>query len=307
MTGSLHDLGDPGELGDLRDLGAPGAPSLPSGDELLALADLTLADYLRYLAGYGGTMVEEDGLLLVGGAHRQPNPYRNCALRLDATLPAEEVLRRAGRFFGARKCGYALWARSHADADLEQVATQAGLRELERLPELALAGLPEHLPPPDGVELRQAVDQRTREDYLVLVANAWGMAEMPRNVAAQVFFDPDSLGVANVAAFVAYYDNAPLSAAMMYVSRGVALACQGATIRRPAPGQRLPPPSPAGVARSLAATCACEALELSFQKLGATMSLGQTSRLGAPVWEGLGYREFTTYARYLVPASAQAA
>jgi hypothetical protein len=59
----------------------------------------------------------------------------------------------------------------------------------------------------------------------------------------------------------------------------------------------------AGHMRSVAATCACAALELSFAALGATISLGQTSRLGAPVWKALGYREFTSYARYLVPTA----
>jgi hypothetical protein len=150
------------------------------------------------------------------------------------------------------------------------------------------------------VELRQAADQRTRGDYLDLVANAWGMAEMPREVAARVFFDPASLEVPNVAAFLAYYDDRPISAAMTMVSHGVALACQGATIRRPVPGQRLPAPGPVGQTRGLAASCLCAALELSFQALGATISLGQTSRLGAPVWLELGYRQVTSYSRYLV-------
>ncbi len=53
--------------------------------------------------------------------------------------------------------------------------------------------LPDYLPPPDGVELRRALDPQTREDYLALVAAAWGMAAMPREVAPRVFFDPDSL------------------------------------------------------------------------------------------------------------------
>lgn len=270
-------------------------------DDLLAVADLTLAEYLRYLASHGGAILEEDGLLLFAGAHRQPNPYRNGLVRLDARLDANEVLRRANRFFAGRKSGFALWARAHGDGDLEAAAVSAGLRELERLPELVLEQLPEHVPAPDGVELRRACDARTREDYLAVVADAWGMGAMPRDVAARVFFDPDSLDVPNVAAFVAYYDEAPLSAAMTLVTHGVALGCQAATIRRPKPGQRLPPPAPPGERRGLAESCLWEALELSFGELGAQLSLCQTSTLGAPVWHGLGYRPFTSYARYLVP------
>jgi len=275
----------------------------PRGQEdLLALADLTLAEYLRYLARYGGAIEEEDGLLLFAGAHRQPNPYRNGALRLNQALGSRDVLRMADRFFGARKSGYALWAREHGDGDLERTAAQGGLHELERLPELVLEQLPEYVPPPDGVEIRRAGDARTREDYLDLVADAWGMASMPREVAAKVFFDPDSLDVPNVAAFVAYYDGMPLSAAMTLVTHEVALGCQAATIRRPKPGQRLPRSGAPGEHRGLAQSCLWAALELSYGELGARLSLCQTSGLGAPVWLGLGYRPFTTYARYLVPA-----
>jgi hypothetical protein len=270
--------------------------------DLLVLADLSLAEYLRYLARYGGEVVEEDGLLLFAGAHRQPNPYRNGALRLSDALGPEEILRLADRFFAARKSSYALWAREHGDDDLERTAKQAGLHELERLPELMLEQLPDYVPPPEGVEIRRASDARTREDYLDLVADAWGMASMPREVAAKVFFDPDSLDVPNVAAFVAYYEDMPLSAAMTLVTHEVALGCQAATIRRPKPGQKLPRSGPPGERRGLAQSCLWAALELSYGELGARLSLCQTSGLGAPVWLGLGYRPFTSYARYLMPA-----
>ena len=273
----------------------------PTRAELLRLADLTLAEYLRYLARYGGDQEEGDGLLLFAGAHRQPNPYRNGALRLAATLSTEAVLARAGRFFGARRSGYALWAREHGDTELDRAATEAGLRELERIPELVMHELPEYLPAPEGVQLRQATDRSTREDYLMLVAAAWGMASMPRDVAARVFFDPDSLAESSVAAFVAYYDDQPLSAAMTHVSHNVALGCQAATIRRPRPGQRLPRPGRPGEYRGLAESCLWAALELSFGELGARLSLCQTSNLGAPVWFALGYQPFTNYARYVVP------
>lgn len=291
------------EVVDTRAAAARGSAmdELRGRDDLLLLADLTLAEYLRYLARYGGAILEEDGLLLFAGAHRQPNPYRNGALRLDNALGASEVLVRADAFFGARKSGYALWAREHGDAELERSALNAGLQELERLPELVLDELPSYLSPPDGVEIRRAVDQRAREDYLALVADAWGMGAMPRDVAAQVFFDPDSLDVPNVAAFVAYYEDMPLSAAMTLVAHEVALGCQAATIRRPRPGQRLPRPGRPGERRGLAQSCLWAALQYSYAELGARLSLCQTSGLGAPVWLGLGYRPFTSYARYLMP------
>jgi hypothetical protein len=269
--------------------------------DLFSLADRTLAAYLTYLAGYGGASDGSDGLLLFAGPHRQPNPYRNGALRLDENLAVDEVRRRADRFFGERGSGYALWAREHGDGELEARARNAGLRELERLPELVLDQLPAYVPPPDGVELRRASDRETREDYLAVVADAWGMADMPRDVAARVFFDPDSLAEPNVAAYVAYFDETPLSAAMTHVTHGVALGCQAATIRRPKPGKRLPPSAPPGERRGLAESCLWEALERSFEELGAELSLCQTSNLGAPVWLGLGYEPFTSYARYLVP------
>lgn len=275
--------------------------------ELLGLADLTLAAYLRYLASYGGATHEQDGVLLFAGAHRQPNPYRNGLLRLDARLGPDDALALARRFFGERRSGFALWAREHGDDDLEAAAVGAQLRELERIPELVLDALPDYVPPPEGVEIRRASDPETREDYLTIVAEAWGMADMPREVAARVFFDPDSLDEPNVAAFVAYFDDRPLSAAMTYVSHEVALGCQAATIRRPKRGQRLPPPPPRGERRGLAESCLWEALALSFESLGARISLCQTSNLGAPVWLGLGYRPFTSYARYLVPVPAAAA
>jgi hypothetical protein len=163
---------------------------LPTREELLELSDLTLAGYVRYPARWGGAVRDEDRLVLFAGPHRQPNPCRNGVLRLDPAIPVDEPRRRAAAFFGPRKSGYALWAREDRDGDLDAFAAQAGLRELERLPQLVLTELPEYKPAPEGVEIRRAADQRAREDHLDLAANAWGMAGLPREVAARMFFRP---------------------------------------------------------------------------------------------------------------------
>ena len=265
---------------------------------LLRLADLSLAEFLRHLARWGGAIEEADGLLLFAGAHRQPNPYRNGVMRLDAELSAEEVVRRADRFFAARPSSYAVWTREHADADLDALVAATAVRDLERLPELVLDELPPDLGAPDGVELRRASDPATRSDYVRIVADGWGFGSMPLELATKVFFDPDSVDAPNVVAFVAYYEDEPLSGAMALVSHGVALGCQAATIRRPKPGQRLPRRDPGR--RGLAESCLYASLQVSFGELGARRSLCQTSKAGEPVWRKFGYRPLTSYGRYLM-------
>lgn len=266
------------------------------------LADLTLAEFVRHLtrAGEAGTVLEEDGLLLFAGAHPQPNPYRNGAIRLETRLGAGDVLTRATEFFATRGRGFALWASEHNDEDIVREARARGLTALETLPELVLDGLPEKLPLPEGVELREASDEQTRQDYVQVVANAWGMAGLPPDLASRVFFSTASIDAPNVSAFVAYLDGVPVSGAMTLVTHGVALGCQAATVRRlPRPPAR--PQGGVGRRRGLADACLCAALERSYAELGAQISLCQTSSLGAPVWRRLGYEPFTSYSRFFTP------
>ena len=179
-------------------------------------------------------------------------------------------------------------------------AERHSLARLETLPELVLDGLPEELPLPDGLELREAVDERTRRDYVKVVAQAWGISEMPHELASKVFFSTESVEAPNVAAYVAYLDGVPVSGAMTLVTHNVALGCQAATVRRlPAPPRR--PAKAMSHRRGLADACLFAALERSYTDLGARLSLCQTSSLGAPVWRRLGYESFTSYSRYFVP------
>ena len=272
-----------------RDASASRPDAPVERDELLLLADLTLAEFARHLARHGGTVLEEDGLVLFAGPHPQPNPYRNGALRLDGRLDGEEVLRRSRAFFAARQSGHVVWVREHADAE------QAGLREIERLPELVLENLPEERPPAEGIELRRTLDEQTRRDYLKVVAEAWGMGDLPLEVAAQVFFHPDSAAAPNLAAFVAYdADGVPLAGSMALVSHGAALGTQGGTI-------------PSARRRGLGQSTLWASLRVAFEELGAQRSVCQTSSTGLPAWTGMGYVPFTGYRRFLVPARAPGA
>jgi len=256
--------------------------------ELLLLSDLVLAEFIRHLARYGGTLLEEDGLVLFRGPHPHANPFRNGAICLTTELPAPEVIKRGREFFGARQSSFVLWSREHADGDLIAEAEREGIHELERIPGIVLEQPPEARTLPDGIELRRASDEATRLDYLRVTASAWGLEGTPLPLAAQLLFHPDSADGPHVVSYVAYENGEALSGGMAMAACGVVWGCQGAT---------LPAARGRGLAQSTFRAALVECLALS----GATLTLGNSSGAGLPVWLDFGFVPFTGYRRHLVP------
>jgi hypothetical protein len=271
-------------------------PVWRSKDELLRFADLTLAEFFRQNARYGtgSRLLEEDGLVLFAGSHPQPNPYRNGAIRLDHRLSATKALEQAHLFFAELERPFVFWIPER-DTDLAELCTSRGfqLLEPEGLPELAL----DTPPPPvrqlsDDVVLRRADTPEVRRDYVAVVAEGWGMADISTELASEIFFHPDSVADPNTIAFVAYVDGRPASGCLALLAYGIAVGGQGATVRW---ARR----------RGLAEACYEACLEVAYQEFGIRGSVCQSSPLGMGVWERMGYRELTRYLRYLVPPPAR--
>jgi hypothetical protein len=264
-------------------------------DELLRYADLTLAEFFRQLTRYGDgcRLDDRDGLLLFAGAHAQPNPYRNGALRLDARLDAATAFERARSFFAPLNRSFVFWVGEPAE-DLDILLRGQGFELLEPdgLPELSLEGPPTPVPPlPEGTVLRRASDPQVGRDYVDVVAEGWGMEGLSTEVAATIFFDPQSVADPHVIAFVAYVDGKPASGSMAMLTNGIAVGGQGATVswaRR----------------RGLAEACYAACLEVAYNEFGIRGSVCQSSPSGLGVWERMGYRQFTRYMRYLVRPAA---
>jgi hypothetical protein len=254
--------------------------------DICRAADLNLAEFIRHTARYGGTILEEEGLLLVAGTHPNPGPYRNCAIRLDDRLPAADVLQRAGAFFGARKRGYVLWVRKHADADLDRLCRTRGMRLLEEdgLPELYSPRRPELAEPPPDVRLARVETEEERLDFLRINAEGWGMEGMSIELAARTFFHPDSIAAPNVAAIMAYVDGRPASGAMAIVTNGSVGGYWGAT-------------SPWARRRGLADLCVRKMFNAGFD-LGAVRAVCQASGSGEGIWLRMGFARLTKYYRY---------
>ena len=272
-------------------------PPWQDREELLRLADLTLAEFFRQLARYGrGAHVEEaDGLVLFAGSHNQPNPYRNGAIRLDTRLSAADALERATAFFAPLRRSYVFWVRED-DSALDNLCRKQDfeLVEPEGLRELVLEGPP---PPvrelPADVVLRRAKEPDVLRDYVSVVAEGWGMEGVSADLAAEIFFDPGSVADPHSIGFVAYVDDRPASGALALLANGIAVGGQGATVswaRR----------------RGLAEACYAACLDVAYNTFGIRGSVCQTSPAGAGVWTRMGYKDLTRYLRYVVkPAPAK--
>jgi GNAT superfamily N-acetyltransferase len=258
---------------------------------MVARGDANLAAYLRHLAtsAAGGVVAEEPGLLLFAGGHNYPGAYTNGVIRCGALRrAARDVLESARRFFGARRRGFAVWVREHADGDLEAAAREAGLWQrppLQGNPGIAIDHrLPDPVLPPRTRLHRVSTDAAAR-DYLGVVAAGYGVGDVPLQTMEAILFSLASLRSPRVAAFVAYRDGRAVSGCMAYVADGAAGLQWGAT-RPEARGSGL------GTATF---TAACNA---GFD-LGAACATGQSSAVGTPIWVRAGFEVVTRYRRYL--------
>jgi hypothetical protein len=260
--------------------------------ELLELGDRNVAEFILHLAraGEGTRIVEDDGLLLVAGSHPNPGPYRNVAMRTGGGLTGEEVVARADEFFAEQSRGYCLWVRMHADRDVEQIMAERGfgLLEEEGLPQLARVGAPDPVEPGAGIELRWATDEKSRRDFLMVNADAWGMGGAPYDLVRATLFEPSILDAPNVTAAIAYIDDKPAGTCMSIIyPRDVAGGYWGAT---------------AGWARKRGLhDLTSRAVFHAAAELGATISVSQTSPGAAKNLAGMGLQQISSFKRYLVP------
>ena len=258
-------------------------------DELLSLSDLNMAELYREITRRSphGAILEEDGLLLYAGSHPSPMIV-NGAIRTEPRLAPEQVLERASAFFGARGHGYCVCAAAHADADLERVAVEAGLRAMIELTAMVLDRRLDERAPPSGTVLRRVTDLDGVRDFAEVTAEAF----FP-DVAAATFVEHRILVAPHIAGFVAYADDVPVSAAMTIVSHrtaGVGFVGTKDAYRR----------------RGLGEAVTRAATNAGFD-LGARIASLQASPQADPLYRRMGYVEISRYRLYLAAEGDTAA
>jgi ribosomal protein S18 acetylase RimI-like enzyme len=230
-------------------------------------------------------VVDESGVLLVAGASDFA-AFNNGVFRTDDARDASEVVSRARAFFGARGRGFSLWARLvPEDGDLVRAAEAHGLGRLFDYPQMICRRPVTGRALPAGVELRWVVDGLGMADFAAVCGEAYATYGTPEEVTASHFGRVDRFTEPHVQSVVAYHDGAPVAAAQILSTHGIAGVYWVATV-------------PAARGRGLAEVCTAAVTNRGFE-LGAANVQLQASSMGEPIYRRMGYEELYRYAFYL--------
>jgi GNAT superfamily N-acetyltransferase len=203
-------------------------------------------------------------------------------------VSADTLLETVRDFHGRRGLPFSVWTRAHADEALDADLRERGLVELFRMPAMALLADPGTRVEPAGLEIRPVADDAGRRDYLEVTAEAYSVYGQPRAIVERIFDSLESLKAPHVQGFVGYRDGAPVAAALVYVSHGVAGINWVGTVSS-ARGRGY------GEALTWAAT------REGFRRGAALVNL-QASPMGCPVYTRMGFETVSDYRVLAEPA-----
>jgi ketosteroid isomerase-like protein/ribosomal protein S18 acetylase RimI-like enzyme len=200
--------------------------------------------------------------------------FHNMVMVRDA-IAADELLAAVRDFYVRQRRVFSIWTRDHADQALEAALRERGLMELVSMPAMALLDDPGTRCEPAGLEIRPATDEQGRRDYLHVTAEAYATFQQPRALTEDVFVALESVCAPHVQGFVGYAEGAPVAAAAVYVTHGVAGIGWVGTV-------------PACRGRGYAEAVTWAAIREGFRRGGAFANL-QASPLGRPIYERMGF------------------
>jgi len=250
--------------------------------ELLRRMDLNMWEMFRDTVrmARGGELYETPQLTLAFSPHG--TTFHNMVMVRDA-VRAETLYAAIRDFHTRRGAPFSVWTRAHADADIEAALRARGFAEFTSMPGMALLADPGTRCEPPGLDIRPAVDDRGRRDYLHVTAEAYATYDAPVAYAEDVFASIESVCAPHIQGFLGYVNGAPVAAAAVYVTHGVAGIGWVGTL-----------PTHRGHRYAEAVTWA--ALREGLRR-GAGFANLQASPMGRPVYERMG---FVTPTRYRV-------
>ena len=190
------------------------------------------------------------------------------------SLPARAIADRARAFFGGRP--FTIWAMW----PLPELA-ELGF-ELQK-PLSALRREAPHISPrpPSGLEIREATDERSLDLFERTIKDAYGFSDAVRSLRPGAFFPPGALGNPGVRFWIGHAAGRAVGTAITSVSDGVVGVYGVAT---------LPDARRHGYGAALTWAALAARPELP--------GVLQTSPLGRPVYEAMGFRDVAAFVRW---------
>jgi ketosteroid isomerase-like protein/GNAT superfamily N-acetyltransferase len=185
------------------------------------------------------------------------------------------------RFYLERGAPFSIWTRAHADAEVEAALRARGFDVFTTMPGMALLSDPGTRCEPPGLKIRPAVDDPGRRAYLEVTAAAYATYGAPPEYAEDVFAALESVCAPHLQGFVGYVDGAPVAAAAVYITHGVAGIGWVGT-------------QPARRGHGYAEAVTWAAIREGFRR-GAAFANLQASPMGRPIYERMGFITPTEY------------
>ncbi|GGY85349.1 GNAT family N-acetyltransferase [Marinobacter zhanjiangensis] len=221
---------------------------------------------------------EQGGMLMIAGSTHRPGLYRNCALRLDPSVPAGKAFEQAMGFFGSRERGFALLTRKRFDEDMDSLLSDAGIFPRASSPCMIINRQLETVPLPEGVHTVAIESEAHLKDCVKVNMEAFPRLGVSADEVAGFFEHGDRVLGDNVCGYVAYKDGAPQATALTYVTGASAGIYWVGTV---ADAER----------QGLAGACTRLAVNAGFAR-GARLVTLQASPFGLPLYQRLGFRNY---------------
>ena len=196
-------------------------------------------------------------------------------------IDLDALARIVQRFYLDRGAPFSVWTRAHADGAVEDALRARGFDTFTTMPGMALLADPGTRCEPRGLEIRAVADEAGRRDYMHVSALAYATYGAPTEYAEDVFCSLESLCAPHIQGFVGYVDGAPVAAAAVYVTHGVAGIGWVGTL----PEQRR---------HGYAEAVTWAAIREGFRR-GGTFANLQASPMGRPIYERMGFFAATEY------------
>jgi hypothetical protein len=241
---------------------------------LLRVMDLNMWEMFREIVrlGRGGQLVEHETFTMAVSPHG--NFFHNMVM-IRGPVDVGVLLAAVQDLYADHNRPFSIWTRPHADEAVEAALRERGFMQIIAMPAMALLGDPGTRCEPPGLEIRPVTDDRGRHDYLEVTAEAYAVYQQPRELTEDAFASLESVCAPHIQGFVGYVADAPVAAAAVYLTHGVAGIGWVGTLSAHR-GQRY------------AEAVTWAAVREGFRR-GATLASLQASPMGRPVYERMGF------------------